>query len=117
MASASAAAARFGFLVFASEANMAPLCDALTPVWLSAMLARRRDRGGARLAEPAKPLARLALAAGGGAMLAGAFAWGAPQCLGRLEQAPPELDRLWLSKVREAMPIWRHGVRHRGRRR
>ena len=41
----------FGFLVFTSEANMAPLCDALTPVWLSAMLARRRDRGGARLAD------------------------------------------------------------------
>ncbi|MFL6788656.1 MAG: AcrB/AcrD/AcrF family protein, partial [Sphingomicrobium sp.] len=28
----------FGFLVFTSEANMAPLCDALTPVWLAAML-------------------------------------------------------------------------------
>ena len=42
-------------------------------------------------------------------MLAGAFALGAPQCLGRLEQSSPELERLWLSKVREAMPIWRHG--------
>ena len=37
-ASASAAAARFGFLVFASEANRRRLCDALSPVWLSAMV-------------------------------------------------------------------------------
>jgi len=100
----------FGFLVFTSEANMAPLCDALTPVWLSAMLGAGAIAVVLAWLSPQKPMARLALAAGGGAMLAGIFAWGAPQCLGRLEQAPPELDRLWLSKVREAMPIWRHGV-------
>ena len=100
----------FGFLVFTSEANMAPICDALTPVWLSAMLGAGAIAVAARLADAARrPLARLALAAGGGAVLAGAFACGAPQCLGRLEQASPELERLWLSKVREAMPIWRHG--------
>ena len=29
----------FGFLVFASEANRLPMCDALSPVWLSAMVA------------------------------------------------------------------------------
>ena len=29
----------FAFLVFASEANRAPVCDALSPVWLSAMAA------------------------------------------------------------------------------
>jgi hypothetical protein len=100
----------FGFLVFTSEANMAPLCDALTPVWLSAMLGAGAIAVVLAWLSPQKPLARLALAVGGGAVLAGAFAWGAPQCLGRLEQAPPELDRLWLSKVREAMPIWRHGL-------
>jgi hypothetical protein len=100
----------FGFLVFTSEANMAPLCDALTPVWLSTMLGAGAIAVVLAWLSPQKPLARLALAAGGGAMLAGAFAWGAPQCLGRLEQAPPELDRLWLSKVREAMPLWRHGL-------
>jgi hypothetical protein len=100
----------FGFLVFTSEANMAPLCDALTPVWLSAMLGAGAIAVVLAWLSPQKPLARLALAVGGGAILAGTFAWGAPQCLGRLEQAPPELDRLWLSKVREAMPIWRHGL-------
>jgi hypothetical protein len=99
----------FGFLVFASEANMAPLCDALTPVWLGTMLGAGAIAVALAMLSPRAALARLALAALGGAALVGAFAWGAPQCLGRLEQAPPELDRLWLSRVREAMPIWRHG--------
>jgi len=99
----------FSFLVFTSQANMAPLCDALTPVWLSAMLGAGAAAVALAYATPARPLARLGLAAGAGAILAGAFAWGAPQCLGRLEQSSPELERLWLSRVREAMPIWRHG--------
>jgi hypothetical protein len=99
-----------GFLVFTSEANMAPLCDALTPVWLAAMLGAGATAAGLALLTPEKPLARLALAAAAGATLAAAFAFGAPQCLGRLEQSSPELERLWLSRVREAMPIWRHGA-------
>jgi hypothetical protein len=32
-----------------------------------------------------------------------------PACLGRLEQSTPLLEELWLHRVREAMPIWRHG--------
>jgi hypothetical protein len=99
----------FGFLVFASEANQSLLCDALTPVWLSAMLGAGAVAVVLAWLSPQKAPARLALAILGGALVAGAFAWGAPQCLGRLEQVPPELDLLWLSKVREAMPIWRHG--------
>ena len=101
----------FGFLVFTSEANMAPLCDALTPVWLSAMLYAGVVAVALAWLSPQRPLARLGLAAAGGALLGGAFAWTAPQCLtGRLEQAPPELEALWLSRVREAMPIWQHGM-------
>jgi hypothetical protein len=100
----------FGFLVFTSEANMAPLCDALTPVWLSAMLGAGAAAAGLALLTPERRLARLGLAAAAGAALAAAFALGAPQCLGRLEQSSPELERLWLSRVREAMPIWRHGT-------
>ena len=102
-------ACAFGYLVFASEANMAPLCDALTPVWLSAMLAAGAIAVVLAWLSPRQPLVRLALAALGGALLGAAFAWGAPQCLGRLENVPPELETLWLSKVREAMPIWAHG--------
>jgi hypothetical protein len=37
-----------------------------------------------------------------------ALSW--PDCLGRLERVPEELDQFWLSNVREAMPIWRHGT-------
>ena len=99
-----------GFLVFASEANRAPVCDALSPVWLSAMTAAGAIAVLLAWATPATRLARLGAAAGAGALLAAAFAWTWPHCLGRLEQSSPELERLWLSKVREAMPIWRHGA-------
>ena len=100
----------FGFLVFASEANRLAMCDALSPVWLSAMVVAGAIAVALAWLTPASPWARLGVAALGGAALAGAFALVWPHCLGRLEQAPPELDRLWLSKVREAMPIWRHGA-------
>ena len=99
----------FGFLVFASEANRLPMCDALSPVWLSAMVAAGAIAMLLAWRTPRSWQGRLGAAALGGAAIAGAFAWTWPHCLGRLEQAPPELDRLWLSKVREAMPIWRHG--------
>lgn len=99
----------FGFLVFASYANRAPVCDALSPVWLSAMTAAGAIAVGLALLNPSSRGARLAAAASAGAALAAAFALIWPHCLGRLEQAPPELDRLWLSRVREAMPIYRHG--------
>lgn len=100
----------FGFLVFASEANRTPVCDALSPVWLSAMVAAGAIATMLAWASPATPLRRLGAAALAGAALAGAFAWTWPQCLGRLERSSPELDFLWLSRVREAMPIWRHGL-------
>lgn len=99
-----------GFLIFASEANRAPVCDALSPVWLSAMVAAGAIALLLAMATPAKPAARFGLAAVAGAALAAAFALTWPDCLGRLEHSTPELDRLWLSKVREAMPIWRHGA-------
>lgn len=100
----------FGFLVFASYANRAPVCDALSPVWLSAMTAAGAIAVGLAMLNPASRGMRLAAAAAAGAALAAAFALVWPHCLGRLEQAPPELDRLWLSRVREAMPIYRHGA-------
>jgi len=100
-----------GFLVFASYANRLAVCDALSPVWLSdAML------GGALLLglaawSPGRWQHRLAAAAVAGAIIAGfhAFAW--PHCVSRLEGVSPELYDLWLSHVREARPIYRHGWR------
>ena len=99
------------FLLFASYANRAPVCDALSPVWLSAMVAAGAIAVGLAMLNPSGWPARLALAALAGVALAAAFALVWPDCLGRLERSSPELERLWLDKVREAMPIWRHGAR------
>jgi hypothetical protein len=100
-----------GYLVFASNANRAPLCDALTPVWLSAMVFAGAIAVLLARLNVERRNVRLALALAGGVVLAAAFALTWPDCLGRLERSTPELDRLWLSKVREAMPIYRHGAR------
>ncbi|QPQ54628.1 AcrB/AcrD/AcrF family protein [Allosphingosinicella flava] len=99
-----------GYLLFASHANRLPVCDALSPVWLSAMSAAGAlsvllglfVRGGA--------LQRLGLAALGGAALAAGFALAWPDCLGRLEGVPPELQRLWLDNVKEARPVYTHNL-------
>ena len=99
------------FLLFTSEANRAAVCDALSPVWLSAMLAAGALAVALALLNPDKRGWRFAVAAAGGALLAAGFALAWPDCLGRLEQSTPELERLWLSKVREAMPVYRHGAR------
>lgn len=99
------------FLIFASEANRAPVCDALSPVWLSAMVAAGAIALSLSYLPAGRWPARLGGAALGGALLAVAFALAWPDCLGRLERSSPELERLWLSKVREAMPVYRHGAR------
>lgn len=93
------------FLLFASEANRAPRCDALTPVWLSTILV-----GTALLALLARlPLQRWPVRLGlalGAAALVGLFYWFAwPACRGRPEGVSPELYRLWLANVREAKPL------------
>jgi hypothetical protein len=100
-----------GFLLFASEANRAPVCDALSPVWLSAMVAAGAIAVTLAMLNPSARTGRLAAAAALGLVLAAAFAIAWPDCLGRLERSTPELERLWLSKVREALPIYRHGLR------
>jgi hypothetical protein len=101
----------FAFLVFASEANRAPVCDALSPVWLSAMVLAGASVVLLAWLNPAGAGLRLLAATAAGAVLVAAFALTWPDCLGRLERSSPELERLWLSKVREAMPVWRHGAR------
>jgi hypothetical protein len=103
-----AGTAALGFLLFASNDNWQPMCDVLSPVWLSVALLA----GGVAVAlawlSPGSIWLRLAAAAVGGALVAGMYAYSWPHCLGRLENVPEELDRYWLSNVREAMPIWRH---------
>jgi hypothetical protein len=98
-----------GFLVFASYANRAPVCDALSPVWLSVVAAGGAIAVGLVLLTPRAWPARLGLAAVAGAALAAGYVLLWPHCLGRLEGASPELVRLWLGNVREARPLYRHG--------
>lgn len=100
-----------GFVAFASNANYAMRCDALTPVWLSVTVA-----GGAALFALSRlPLesriARLAAGAAVGAVIAGGFAVLFPKCLSRPEGVSDELANLWLNNVREAKPIYKHPLR------
>jgi hypothetical protein len=98
--------AAIGFVLFASYANRAPVCDALSPVWLSIALA-----GGAlmtvlaRLAIDRRAL-RLLAATGAGAAVLLLYVLEWPHCLGMLEGISPELKRMWFNNVREAKPIY-----------
>lgn len=100
-----------GFLVFASYANRLPVCDALSPVWLSDALLGSGLLIGLAIFSPGGWKRRLALAVGAGFAVAAFHALIWPQCLSRLEGVSPEVYDLWLSHVREARPIYRHGWR------
>lgn len=98
-----------GFAAFASYANRLPVCDALSPVWLSDALL-----GGALLLGLAWLRVetwqrRLMLALAAALLLSGFHALMWPHCLSRLEGVSPEVNRLWLSRVREARPVWANG--------
>lgn len=97
-----------GYLAFASIDNRAAVCDALSPVWLSAMLGAGAVAVLLALVPAQRWTVRLAIALAAGAVLAAAFAIAWPHCLGRLEGVSPELDEMWLSRVREALPVYRH---------
>ena len=98
-----------GYVLFASYANRAPVCDALSPVWLSVLMAAGAIAVGLAMLKLENGWLRLAAAALLGALLAAAFVDFWPQCAsGRLEHVDPEADRLWLTNVLEARPIYRH---------
>jgi len=99
------------FLIFASNDNRNAVCDALSPVWLSDALI-----GGALMfalawLSPADWKRRLALAFGAGLVIAAFHALTWPHCIQRLEGVSPEVERLWLSHVKEARPVYLHGWR------
>lgn len=98
-----------GFMAFASYANRLAVCDALSPVWLSNALLGGALLFGLAWLSPADWKRRLALAAGAAAIVAVFHAMMWPHCLSRLEGVSPEVQRLWLSNVREARPVYRHG--------
>lgn len=100
-----------GYLLFTSYDNRLPVCDALSPVWLSAMVAAGAVAVLLAFLPLRSQLARLAAGAGLGALIMAGFALAWPHCLGRLEGVSPELQDLWLENVREARPIYSHNLR------
>ena len=99
------------FLLFASYANRAAVCDALSPVWLSDALLGGALLLGLAAWSPANWRYRLGTAATAAILIAAFHALAWPHCLSRLEGVSPELYQLWLSHVREARPVYRHGWR------
>nr|MBA3897415.1 AcrB/AcrD/AcrF family protein [Sphingomonadaceae bacterium] len=95
-----------GYLGFTSRDSSVWRCDALSPVWLSTMVAAGLLAAAISLLTTENRWLRLAAAAVCGAALTGGYALAFPQCLGRPEQVSPELYRLWLSNVREAKPLY-----------
>jgi hypothetical protein len=104
-------ATAFCFLVFASNDNWNQVCDALSPVWLSDALVGSAFMFALAWVSPADWKRRLALALAAGIILAAFHALTWPHCLQRLEGVSPEVDRLWLSHVKEARPVYLHGWR------
>jgi hypothetical protein len=100
-----------GYLCFASYANATMRCDALTPVWALTMVAAGFLSVMLSCLTDARWPVRLCVAALGGAILIAGFALAFPQCLGRPEQVSVALDKVWLSNVREAKPLYAQGWR------
>ena len=99
------------FLVFASNDNRGPVCDVLSPVYVSDAALGGALMYGLAWLSPADWKRRLALALVAGAIIAGFHASVWPQCLQRPEHISPEAQRLWMGYVKEARPVYRHGWR------
>jgi hypothetical protein len=104
-------ATALSFLLFASYANRAPVCDALSPVWLSDALLGTALLYGLSLLSVADWKKRLAIAVAAGVLVAAFHALTWPHCLSRPEGVSPEVYNLWLSHVKEARPVYTHGWR------
>ena len=102
-------ATALAYLLFASYANRGAVCDALSAVWLADALLGGALLFGLAWLSPGSWKTRLALAAGAGLIIAAFHAFMFPHCIHRLEGVSPEVDRLWLSHVREARPVYKHG--------
>jgi len=103
--------AAVSFLLFASYDNRGPVCDAFSPVYLSDILLAAALMYGLAWRSPKDWKNRLGLAVASALAVAAFHAGLWPQCLQRPEHVSPEADRLWLSHVKEARPIYTHGWR------
>lgn len=100
-----------GYAIFASTDNRAYMCDVLSPVYLSTMLAAGALAVLLSMLRAERWTVRLGIALAAGAVLAGGFVLSWPDCLGRPERVSPELERNWLQFVNEARPLWKHGYK------
>lgn len=100
-----------GYAIFASNDNRAYVCDALSPVYLSTMLAAGGLGVLLSLLTVRSRAARFGVAALAGGVLAIGFALIWPDCLGRPERISPELETLWFQYINEAKPMWSHGYK------
>ncbi len=97
------------FLVFASNDNWHPVCDALSPVWLTTVAAASLLLVIISFVPARHPAARLGLVLVAGGLTAALYITAFPHCFGqRLEGIPPEAEKLWLSHVSEARPLYLH---------
>lgn len=94
------------FVVFGSYANRWPVCDALSPVWLSDGLLACALLFGMSMFSPADWKLRLAIAFGAGLIISAFHLLLWPQCLKNPENLSPEAYSLWLKYVREARPVY-----------
>ncbi len=95
-----------GFLGFASNDNWVPRCDALTPAWVSVLALAAAMLLLISSLRLAKPPLRLAAAAVAGGVVIGFLILAWPDCVGRLEQVSPELQKNWLDNISEARPLY-----------
>ena len=99
----------FCFVAFGSYANWLPVCDALSPVWLSDGLIACALLFGISIFSPADWKVRLAVAFVAGLIISAFHLLLWPQCLNNPENLSPEAYSLWLKYVREARPVYVQG--------
>jgi len=104
-------ATALAFLVFASNDNRGPVCDALSPVWLSDALIGSALMLALAWSPQGDWKRRLVMALGAGVVIAAFHALTWPHCVQRTEGVSPEVERLWHSHVKEARPVYLHGWR------
>lgn len=93
-------------IAFISYDNRSAVCDALSPVWLSDVMAAGTLLYALARFSPSRRSARLflACAAAAGLMLFHAALW--PQCLHQFDAVSPEAQVLWMRHVREEWPLY-----------
>ncbi len=106
-----AAGCALGYAGFTSYDNSLAVCDVLSPVYLSTMLAAGALAVVLSMIPAGNRRLRLSMAIIAGLVLATGFILAWPQCLGRPEHISPELERLWFQFISEAKPMWSHGYK------